>query len=392
MTGFLIVSFFAFLTNKGFFSHYLIIVFVLFFIYLLNLVEHIFLPFELTYGSDAFYYWKEIKSSISFSDCSSALAPFHVCINFINQSFSFYSIHPNVVLLSISFYALAVVILRSHLGAAGFIKGNAQEAIIFYLFLSNLIIFLMIIRGMKELYVIISYLFMYFAVVGFQEKKYIKFLVLFLISFFMADNLKPMGFLFVVLPFFLALSFLNARQRYFPIYLGAVIILLIIFNDLLFSALGRGQAHAVIVGASGQLEFSHVARFILGPGPYFSLHQLIYGNRFIASTVVGDWMIFLGSVYWYLFLSIFLLLILIRFRKFIKSLGTNLVFFYISAFLYITVYAVFYDGTGDTRHRAVMYFLIMIPAYVFIANNMKLASLFKFRSVDLNRSGFSRQS
>jgi hypothetical protein len=40
-------------------------------------------------------------------------------------------------------------------------------------------------------------------------------------------------------------------------------------------------------------------RFVLGPGPFRSLQQILYGNVFEVSTHLGDLLIFLGSFAWW---------------------------------------------------------------------------------------------
>jgi len=102
-------------------------------------------------------------------------------------------------------------------------------------------------------------------------------------------------------------------------------------------------------------ELLAIGRFISGPGPIRSFRQLVTGDVFVISTRVGDVLIFLGSCVWWLCLVVMLLKI-IRNKKIISVYKTYMGWIFLSL-AFILIYSNLYYGTGDTRHRAVMYLL-----------------------------------
>ena len=99
-------------------------------------------------------------------------------------------------------------------------------------------------------------------------------------------------------------------------------------------------------------------RFILGPGPLRALQQVLSQDVFLVSTRTGDILIFIGALQWWIALASMLLIIplLKWFRSMSSAFSINTMLL-IAAFLHVVVYVVLYAGTGDTRHRAVLYLL-----------------------------------
>lgn len=355
--------------NTRDFLYLVLFVFLVLFIYLFTLFENLFLPFDLTYGSDSFYYWTNISSARNFIDCSDSLAPFHVCLNSFNMFFTGAGTHIQVVLLSILTYVLMIFLLKNNFSC---LRGRNFFLVFLFVFLSNFIVLLTIIRGMKEVYVLLSYVLAYVSLVHFIDKKYFTSLIFIFIAVFISANLKPYGYIFILAPFILFFYF----YRFNWIKSFLMIIFLVIsmnyFLDVFNIFFETAEAHAKLNGASGSLEFSSFFRFLFGPGPYFSLEQLLYSDRFVAFTKTGDFLIFVGSVQWYLVLLLYFFVVIFNFKKFINHLKTPLIFFYFAAIFYVLAYVISYDGTGDTRHRAVMYFLFSVPFAIFLFSHFKL--------------------
>ena len=107
-------------------------------------------------------------------------------------------------------------------------------------------------------------------------------------------------------------------------------------------------------------------RFVLGPGPYSSLKRLVSGEVTLAgttasesaivSTNVGNLLIFLGSLQWWVTLVFVFIALLIK-RLNAANLFRFTPDFAILISIHVASYVFAYLGTGDTRHRAVMYFL-----------------------------------
>ncbi|MBE0472141.1 MAG: hypothetical protein IBX55_21865 [Methyloprofundus sp.] len=340
----------------------------IFLLYLISLLENVNLPFELTYGSDAFYYWLEISSSTSFIKCSESLAPFHVCVNSANILFSGNGTHVQVVILSILTYVLMHLLLYNK------VKLQGKDVVFFiflFVFLSNFIVVLTVIRGMKEVWVLLSYVLAYFSLLNFFDRRFLLSIIYLSLALFVSANLKPYGFIFVLTPLLLTVFIYRFTKIKLVILLFMVLLVFVVLKDFFGMLFDVSSAHAKLNDASGDFSLSSFFRFILGPGPYYSLEQMLYSNRFLAYTKTGDMMIFLGSVQWYILLSLFFCLVVFNIRKFLDHLKSPLIFFYLSAVFYIFVYAITYDGTGDTRHRAVMYFLLSVPFAVFIFSNFQ---------------------
>ena len=114
-------------------------------------------------------------------------------------------------------------------------------------------------------------------------------------------------------------------------------------------------------------------RFVLGPGPIRAFQQLSGEEVFMVSTITGDVLILLGALQWWIILTLvsFKLLmsrkIISQFRQ-IFLIGFS---FTVVAFIHMGTYVFLYAGTGDTRHRAVMYVLLM-PLLICISTAVNM--------------------
>jgi hypothetical protein len=105
------------------------------------------------------------------------------------------------------------------------------------------------------------------------------------------------------------------------------------------------------------------ARFILGPGPFRSTQQFLFDDVFIASSKTGDLLILLGAIQWWMTLIIAVYYVLHCHRaRLILVRGADWAFL---TALQISSYTYVYMGTGDTRHRAVMY-IFAAPLLVWL--------------------------
>jgi hypothetical protein len=154
-----------------------------------------------------------------------------------------------------------------------------------------------------------------------------------------------LGFLLcTVLSYRLLWPQLEARIRYVLLYrqlFGNF------FSDTFTSSLVAQGAWGYVLG---------FLRFVLGPGPIRSAQQIISGNVFMVSVGTGDMLIFLGSLQWWLTLAIGAVGLARGGRKSVRSLLHEFDFVLASLF-FIATYTFVYAGTGDTRHRAVLYVL-----------------------------------
>lgn len=113
-----------------------------------------------------------------------------------------------------------------------------------------------------------------------------------------------------------------------------------------------------------------LARFVLGPGPFRALEQLITGEVFVVSSKVGDVLIFIGALQWWIMLGLLLLLLIFK-RRTVTKFSTSYYALLSVALTVLIVYSYIYAGTGDTRHRALFYALINQPIALGLAGGLR---------------------
>ncbi len=99
-------------------------------------------------------------------------------------------------------------------------------------------------------------------------------------------------------------------------------------------------------------------RFVLGPGPIRSFRQLLYSDVFVAFTKVGDVLVLLGAAQWWITLAATVYVLARRRRVRPLLLGAD---YLLVASVHVASYVFVYAGSGDTRHRAVLY-VLAIPS------------------------------
>lgn len=123
-----------------------------------------------------------------------------------------------------------------------------------------------------------------------------------------------------------------------------------------------GEDLEISLGSGGMSGYGRASlRFLLGPGPFRSLQQVVLGGVFVASIKTGDVLILLGALQWWLTLALLTFWWLRRWKD-TAFLWLTLDFLLVLV-CHMGVYVYVYAGTGDTRHRAVMYFLTT-PVFV----------------------------
>ena len=323
------------------------------------------LPFEGTYGSDAYYYYVQAKdSAFEGKDCSLALAPAYVCLASTTLSLMPWFGVVGVNLLLILIYVASIIILAKVTEKFSKIHfrysvNSARIKLFVYALTLNPIILWTVLRGVKETLVFLVFLLFFISMHMLLKGKIFFSLVTLLISAYVIEMLKPGGSAFVVLPYFICLFFYLYRKGGKARLIATIsaITLSILASVILVSYIHQLKAHqALFLGENSNVNlFVAPFRFILGPGVIGSFRQIIFQDVFLVSTRVGDWLIFFGSVAWYLSLICLGYKLLVGFRWFKRNITILIM---ISSFFifYIFVYSIAYGGTGDTRHRAVVYF------------------------------------
>ena len=122
------------------------------------------LPFEGTYGSDAYYYYLKAKdSAFEGKDCSLALAPAYVCLASTSLSLMPFLGVVGVNLLLILIYVTSIIVLANvteHLTRMHFrcSVNSARIKLFVYALALNPIILWTVLRGVKETLVFLVFL------------------------------------------------------------------------------------------------------------------------------------------------------------------------------------------------------------------------------------------
>lgn len=338
------------------------VLFILLFISTINGLDLINDNYFGTYGSDAMYY---------HINAVNLLKGFHD--EFLSPAFVWYQSillylfpsreHVFFIYLNCLVYVFICLILMKSLDVE--ILQNASSQLIFLL-LSNGIILWVVIRGVKEVLVFLSIaVFLYLL----KFNLFLKFLG-FVIFAALHYYLKPSGLAFAVVVVLTAMFLYKASLKIiFVTSLFMCITLFYLYENFqfIFQVLKDHQELSLREQGLADVEISLFSfavapiRFILGPGPIKSFEQILYQDLFISSTLLGDVLIFFGSFAWWVMLAIFV-------HKFIKykfsfSFSEYVLMSY--SLLYVLSYSVSYLGTGDTRHRAILYFCTL-PIFIHV--------------------------
>jgi hypothetical protein len=325
---------------------------------------------DLTYGSDARYYYSAalavLENKKSVFDFSAPLyVAWEVFVLQSSPSINFVYILFANAFLFVAAYFCQVVALFDRVKDISFFRGVKERLFVWSLVVwTNGIVLWTVARGLKE--VLILFIISSFLVLLYKSRTFWK---LYLpLAAFLLYNLRPMGF---VLP----LVAVGAHYLFRNIGLWQLLFLLLFIAavgegilsnlDLLLyfsERFGKEAAQKFILGqevlATPVVGFLvAMLRFVLGPGPFRSLQQILYGNVFEVSTRLGDLLIFLGSFAWWgLLLAVLVGLFISSKERSLFSLVVSLTreWLFLGLVL-VVVYSFIYAGTGDTRHRALLY-------------------------------------
>lgn len=355
------------------------------FIILLSIINGLTLvhgPFSGTYGSDALYYYQTSLDFMEDKSSSNILAPAFIYYQSTILSFIPYSSHELFIIVNVIIYIFLIGRLRFSFEDLYGIKYSNY----FLLFVFNGVIIWALLRGMKEslIFFTLSLVFIACTFEG-RVSLFKRFLALMALLFFIYIHalIKPQGELFAIAVVLLALIMIRTGFIFIVLCtflsLSLIAIFLSLFSDLFFlqSIIAHQQLSAIEQGIEidNFTTFDYVLapfRFILGPGPFKSFLQLVYGDLFVASTKFGDVLIFFGSVVWYFFLYRMFRIYILVFSYKVKFRYTfSECIFFSYMLLYLFSYSVSYFGTGDTRHRAILYFCAL-PLFFKLSSIMNI--------------------
>ena len=321
---------------------------------------------DLTYGSDARYYWEGVIEVVSGkAHWMEFSAPLYILWGAVVVLTS-----PNVSFVWIVTSGIALIVLTFALQAIAlkqYILRNCKEVCfkrvyfainILAIFYLNGIVIWTVVRGLKEplIWTLIA--------LSITTSSYVVRLFLALGLWY----LRPLGAVLALIPSLT--TFLNLFTRT-PLsgYVVAFLLipvayellsyvdLLVLFRErfgeeALDSIYAPEVFHLPLIGS-----YLSILRFVLGPGPLRAFQQLLEGEVFEVSTRVGDVLILLGSIQWWSLLLYIAYLWLFTKRGRVSILSTMRGFgswFWVGVATALA-YAFIYFGTGDTRHRATLY-------------------------------------
>jgi len=415
----LMVSHFALWVLHKRFRRQLVIVTITTILY--SIFWMLFMEYELTavlgqetYGSDAAYYWELTKSIIDGMIPEQVIAAPYIwyCVWVLRTSFfpSFvWVILANIVLYSLTLNLLFVVVSSRLEGLA-----RRRFLAMFAVYCCNGIIIWTILRGLKETLFIfflmsIFYIFHLFVSVKGRLLKAILLGTAIIVGYAL-QSLRVGSEYMVLLVFAGAIpakwfrcQFAALQEKSHRLFSCDLAFKLALFGIVLtgviylmwpnivariqyvqnYEQLSRSvfaESFEKNLGNPGLFEYGLAfARFILGPGPIRALHQIAHGGVFVVSISSGDILILLGSTQWWLTLAFGIVYWVKRWKD--SSLFWLMTDFVLVLLLQIGAYTFVYAGSGDTRHRAVMYILAM-PLFICLyvrANSKPVLSWVRYQ-------------
>lgn len=135
-----------------------------------------------------------------------------------------------------------------------------------------------------------------------------------------------------------------------------------VIHDL-FVAIAYAEGAGGLVGAGLRDIVLAVPRFLIGPGP---IRAILGWEAFLVTTTMGNILIFLGAIMWWIYLPI-LILCFLRGPSYWLKYGCVLV----PLLLFLAVYSFLYSGSLETRFRAIVYILSFLGTAPYLDMAMR---------------------
>ncbi|MGC8691088.1 MAG: hypothetical protein ACP5SP_06595 [Caldisericum sp.] len=320
-----------------------------------------------TYGSDANYYYNEFLRCLGnarpfYTAMHSRLAPLYVLFGtFILKT------SPNLssVWIKLSnILLIEVIFVLIYFWMRTYIKRTSLIINLLFFFGLNGIITWTVLRELKDIF------FVFLVIINLSGLDYLlkkgKSLQAILFTglmIYLQFNVRMFAVAIpLVILFIYILVWRKSIKRNLYYLLGAFVILILLFEHkriawfytgFIYYA-GRFREPLTLLGSSSITQILIAPfRFLIGPGPIRALEE---SEVFVVTTNMGNILIFLGSILWWIILPILFMVFVFDF----KFIFRNLYFFATPIFIAL-MYSIMYLGTGDTRLRATTY-ILFIPA------------------------------
>lgn len=324
---------------------------------------------DLTYGSDARYYWQATLSLLLGElDLKGVSAPLYVAWQTLAVRTSPESSFIWVLFANLSLFLLSFILQARTLEHFKSCQVRiTQTLLLLALFWANGIVLWTVARGLKEVLIIFFASFLAYAweTSRLSHSTWVRVCcrLLAIGAVVALWYVRPFGSLW-------GLAYiLGSQLRWLSLGSWAFFAVSIVYGLIILGRFFPKVAVFRELFGKPLLEQNPLAsdlvaplRFVLGPGPIRAFMQVLEGNVFLESTRIGDLLILIGSLQWWLFIAIVSLFALRKKGVLLKTLeafkGWNIL-----ALVLVGTYSFIYFGTGDTRHRALLY-LTLAPTMV----------------------------
>lgn len=339
-----------------------------------------------TYGSDAEYYYTQILNAIEsprpfYTAIQSRLAPLYVFFGVLvlktspNLSSVWIKI-ANVVITELCFTII-------YFWLRNYIHNKLVALDLVLIFGINGIVTWTVLRELKDtLFVFFVLLNLYFLDYLLKRGKSLAAVILTGGMSLLFYNLRmfaaaiPIGLLLAYV-----LTYRKTIKRDLFFWFGAFLLMITVlererirwfFTGLAYYA-GRFREPLSIFTGNYVLQLVlSPFRFILGPGP---IRALAGSELFVVTTNVGNVLIFIGALLWWIFLPLLVMAFIFDFRHILQN-----IYFFASPIFIVLMYSFMYLGTGDTRLRATVYVLFLPGLIKYIDHSILYKSKSKILS------------
>ncbi|NLG33359.1 MAG: hypothetical protein GX550_07550 [Syntrophomonadaceae bacterium] len=331
-----------------------------------------------TYGSDATYYYNAMCAGYFADNPTQAISSYY------NQLYIWFGI----ILLkaspfcSIIWVKLGNIILLLYIISMIYLMlyraGVTRQITVFICLFAGLngIVTWMCIRNLKDtLFLFLFVVNCFFAFMLYKTYKtksknntVIYSIVLLVLSIVLSRWFRDIRQWAYIIPWLIITSLIvrilmdnKSINRFIPILgvAGLLMLPLIIPAVIGADVVNNFETYASTVGLGGKTGHSIISgiiigllRFILGPGP---IRAMMGNDIFLVTNNIGNALIFLGALMWWLVIP----LMVLRIKELIKIIPKEIIIF--TPFLiYVFIYVYVYQGSVETRFRAVLYVISML--------------------------------
>lgn len=362
------IFFLVYFVNKQKKYHFISALFVIFALQLIILIiyrlELNFIWNRSVYWSDAEYYWLNTLDMLYYHklDGYNILYTFYSYLIQITSPIisPFWINLSNILLIDLSFLLGIECNLQKSKTLTSIKK---IPLIIYFVSIANPLVIYSLLRNLKDglfLFLLVLSVYLYKRIILIIHNPFLKTIsILFYLLFFATifPLIRPWGF---VIPFiniftsYLSGDIIIKNGKLQKIFFLTLIIFLIFLGIFNYRSTVSFWINSIGTESQGLIGLvSGMFRMILGPGPLRTLNPQKF---FWYYTNIGNITIFVGSIFWYLGLPLFISEMFMNIKQF--KFYHN--YFFMNLVIFLFIYSLFYGGSAEVRFRGVIYILISI--------------------------------